>query len=62
MVLGTHGNIPEVALFRTTAVRIRGVDGPLPVQLDGELRYPKHEELEVTILPKYLHVLCVASD
>jgi YegS/Rv2252/BmrU family lipid kinase len=60
VVRGTHGNIPEVAMFRTTSVRITGVSGPLPVQLDGELRYPDHEELEVTILPKHLHVLCVA--
>jgi diacylglycerol kinase (ATP) len=59
VVRGTHGNIPEVALFRTNAVRITGVSGPLPVQLDGELRYPDHEELEVTILPRHLHVLCV---
>jgi diacylglycerol kinase family enzyme len=38
---GTHGTMREVALFRTRAVTIRSLDGPLPLHLDGELREPE---------------------
>jgi diacylglycerol kinase family enzyme len=62
VVRGTHGDLPEVTMFRSQAVRVTGVSGPLPVQVDGELRYPTHEELRVTVLPRHLQVLCAASD
>ena len=34
---GTHGVLPEVILAASPWVRVEGLDGPLPVALDGEL-------------------------
>jgi diacylglycerol kinase family enzyme len=60
VVAGRHTGLPEVTVFPTTRVRVTGLSGPLALQLDGELRYPKHDTVEVTLLPRYLHVLCAA--
>jgi YegS/Rv2252/BmrU family lipid kinase len=59
VVRGTHVTLPEVALFRTTRMTIAGLSDPLAVQLDGELRYPEDSTIDVEILPRQLHVLCV---
>jgi diacylglycerol kinase (ATP) len=58
VVVGRHVGLPEVTLFTTREVRVTGVSGPLALQLDGELRYPEQETVEVKLLPRYLHVLC----
>ena len=58
VVRGTHITLPEVVLFRTTRMTVTGLSGPLAVQLDGELRYPEADRIEITILPRQLHVLC----
>jgi YegS/Rv2252/BmrU family lipid kinase len=55
---GTHGPIPEVTMFRTERIRVTGLSGPLAMQVDGELRYPSDDTVEVTILPRHLKVLC----
>jgi diacylglycerol kinase (ATP) len=60
VVAGRHTGLPEVTVFPTTRVRVTGLSGPLALQLDGELRYPKRDTVEVTLLPRYLHVLCAA--
>ncbi len=54
---GTHATLDEVAMFRTRSVTIRSSGAPLVVQLDGELREPGLNEVEVTIEPKRLRVL-----
>lgn len=54
---GTHATLDEVAMFRTRSVTIRSAGAPLVVQLDGELREPGLNEVEVTIEPKRLRVL-----
>lgn len=57
---GTHTNLNEVTLFRSTSVTIRSRDGrPLVVHLDGELRELGLDEITVTIEPKKLRVLVV---
>jgi diacylglycerol kinase (ATP) len=55
---GKHAPYPEVSMFRTKTVRVTGLSGPLAVQLDGELRYPDDDSIEVTLLPHHLKVLC----
>lgn len=55
---GKHAPIPEVSMFRTNRVRVTGLSGPLAVQLDGELRYPEQDSIDVTLLPQHLKVLC----
>jgi YegS/Rv2252/BmrU family lipid kinase len=54
---GTHATLDEVAMFRTRSVTIRSTGAPLVVQLDGELREPGLNEVEVTIEQKRLRVL-----
>ena len=58
VVRGTHANLPEITLFRTTRMTVTGLSDPLAVQLDGELRYPAGRTIDVAILPGQLHVLC----
>jgi diacylglycerol kinase (ATP) len=57
---GTHAGLPEVTMFRSRGVRVTGLSGPLAVELDGELRYPDEDTIEVSIVPKLLKVLCVS--
>lgn len=57
---GTHGTLKEVALFKTRWVRIRSVDGPLHLHLDGEFRAPDEQEITVSIEPGRLRVLIAA--
>jgi hypothetical protein len=47
----------EVALFQTRQVRIRSLDGPLLLHLDGELRQPEGCECTVRLEPGRLQVL-----
>lgn len=55
---GTHGTLEEVEMFRTESLTIRSDDGrPLLLHLDGELREPKVDQVEVTIQPRRLRVL-----
>jgi len=60
VVRGTHGTLDEVTMFRTKRVRVTGLSGPLAMHLDGELRYPEEQTIEIEILPHHLMVLCAA--
>ena len=55
---GKHAPFPEVSMFRTKRIRVTGLSGPLAVQLDGELRYPDQDSIDITLLPRHLKVLC----
>jgi diacylglycerol kinase (ATP) len=54
---GSHGRLPEVAMFRAARLRIRSTDRPLLLHLDGEVREPESREVEVTLEPGRLRVL-----
>ncbi len=54
---GTHAGMREVALFQTTHVTIRSLEGPLLVHLDGELREPGTNSCTITVEPGRLNVL-----
>src|SRR3990172_6018700 len=54
---GTHGDLDQVTMFRSREVTIRSPNGPLVVQMDGELREPGLSEVTVTIEPARLSVL-----
>jgi diacylglycerol kinase (ATP) len=54
---GKHVGLPEVAMFRATALRIRSADRPLLLHLDGEVREPATRDVEITLEPKRLRVL-----
>ncbi|MEP6475551.1 MAG: YegS/Rv2252/BmrU family lipid kinase [Gemmatimonadota bacterium] len=56
-MLGLHGRLPGVRIFRTDRLTVRSTTGaPLLAQLDGELR-PIAGPLEITQLPLALPVL-----
>lgn len=54
---GTHGDLEQVTMFRSTEVTIKSPHGALYAQLDGELREPGLPEVTVTIDPARLRVL-----
>ena len=54
---GTHTRMPEVAMVRTTTLRIRAPEEPLVLHLDGELREPGLHECTVTMARGCLNVL-----
>ncbi|MGH7530981.1 MAG: diacylglycerol/lipid kinase family protein [Gemmatimonadales bacterium] len=54
---GTHGSMPEVALFRTAKLVIRSPEVPLRVHVDGELRDPGTHECTVQLERARLNVL-----
>ncbi|HYK82247.1 MAG TPA: diacylglycerol kinase family protein [Gemmatimonadales bacterium] len=54
---GTHVRMREVTLLQGREVRIRSLDGPLLVHLDGELRTPGVAECRVRVEPRRLRVL-----
>lgn len=54
---GTHTALKEVRMARGGRVRIASEDGPLTAHLDGELRTPGSDVLDVSVLPGALPVL-----
>ena len=46
---GTHGALPEVAMFRAAALTLRSEDAPLILHLDGELRLRNNRECRVKL-------------
>ena len=54
---GTHTTLKEVRMARGGRVRITSEDGPLTAHLDGELRAPGSDLLEVSLVPGALPVL-----
>jgi diacylglycerol kinase (ATP) len=59
---GRHTALPEVRMARGRRVRITSEEGPLLAHLDGELRAPGQEVLEVSIRPGALPVLVAAVE
>lgn len=57
VIRGTHGGMREVAMFRTRELRVRMLDAPLELHLDGELRQLQGTTCTVTVEPGRLHVL-----
>lgn len=53
---GTHGSLPEVAIFRVASLTVRWEDGPLMLHLDGELRLWENGECVVQLEPERLAV------
>jgi YegS/Rv2252/BmrU family lipid kinase len=54
---GRHTTLKEVRMARARRVRVTSDDGPLTAHLDGELRSPGLDVLEVSVLPGALRVL-----
>ncbi len=59
---GTHTTLAEVRMARAGRVRITSGSGPLTAHLDGELRSPGSDILEVTLVPAALPVMVAAAD
>ena len=57
MLGGTHTALKEVRMARGSRVRIASDDGPLTAHLDGELRSPGSDVLDVSLVPGALPVL-----
>ena len=57
VIRGTHTGMREVAMVRAAAITIRGLDAPLVLHLDGELREPGVGECTVKVEPAKLTVL-----
>lgn len=54
---GTHDVMEEVTMYRSREVTIRSPQGPITVQMDGELRETGRSDVTVTIEPARLRVL-----
>ncbi|MFO7676492.1 MAG: diacylglycerol kinase family lipid kinase [bacterium] len=56
LVRGTHGSLPEVRFLRAAELALE-FDGPVPVQLDGDLLdWPDARRFRLEILPRALRV------
>ncbi len=60
VIRGTHGGLPPVSMFRTARLSVRRVGGPLALHLDGELRMPPTDRVEIEVVPGRLRVLCAS--
>lgn len=61
VLTGTHTGLKEVRMARGNRVRITSNDGPLTAHLDGELRAPGSEVLDVSLLPGALPILVATT-
>ncbi len=57
---GTHTELPPVRIYQSARVQVASRGGPLPVHLDGELRFPDATEFVVDIVPGGLRALCAS--
>jgi len=57
VLTGRHVALPEVRMARGARVRVTSAGGPLTAHLDGELRSPGTNVLDVTLHPGVLPVL-----
>jgi diacylglycerol kinase (ATP) len=55
---GKHTALKEVRMAKARRLTIRATDGPLVAHMDGEIRAPGRQELEITLVPAALPVLC----
>jgi len=58
---GTQGTHPAIQFKKDTRVTVRGVDGRLPVHLDGEVLAADVHEIRIEILPGQLKVIVPPS-
>jgi len=58
---GRHTTLPQVRMARGAHVRVSSADGPLTAHLDGELRAPGTDVLDVTLRKAALPVLVAAA-
>jgi diacylglycerol kinase family enzyme len=54
---GTQGGHPAIQFRQDTRVTVRGMDGLLPVHVDGEVLSADVKELLIEILPGRLKVI-----
>jgi len=57
---GRHTQLPPVTLFQSARVEVGSPDGPVPIHVDGELRFPAETQLVVDIVPTGLRALCAS--
>jgi YegS/Rv2252/BmrU family lipid kinase len=55
VIRGTHSNLPEIEMFRTSDIIISS-ETPLPYEMDGEVFEPQ-KEYKISLIPKILRVL-----
>jgi hypothetical protein len=48
-------------MAKARRLTIRSMDGPLVAHMDGEIRAPGTPELEITLVPAALAVMCAVS-
>jgi YegS/Rv2252/BmrU family lipid kinase len=58
---GKHTALKEVRMAKARRLTIRAMDGPLMAHMDGEIRAPGTPELEITLVPAALAVMCAVS-
>lgn len=58
VIRGTHASCPPVRMFRSAAVRVSPQSPGVAVHMDGELRLPATDAIEVALVPRRLAVLC----
>lgn len=58
---GRHTTLPQVRMAKGARVRIVSADGPLTAHLDGELRSPGNDVLDVTLRRGVLPVLVAGA-
>jgi len=56
---GTQATQPEIQMKRTRVVKIRAIQGVMPIQTDGEILSDACQEVTIEILPKQLEVIGV---
>jgi YegS/Rv2252/BmrU family lipid kinase len=55
---GKHTGLKEVRMAKARRLTIRASDGPLTAHMDGEIRAPGTAELQITLVPAALPVIC----
>jgi diacylglycerol kinase family enzyme len=57
---GKHIGLKEVRMAKARRLAIRASDGPLVAHMDGEIRNPGTRDLDITLVPAALPVMCAA--
>lgn len=58
VIRGTHASCPPVRMFRSAAVHVSPRSPGVAVHMDGELRLPATDRIDVALIPQRLVVLC----
>jgi diacylglycerol kinase (ATP) len=59
-IRGTHGNLPAVRTFRTRRISL-GFGSPAAIELDGELRHSRSNDVTIECVPRALKVVAAAN-